>query len=468
MSAVQGFFNGLNKALEGLNEPLAWFDDNIIWGTWLLVVLLGVGILYTVISGGIQIRHFGYIFKKTFIQPVLSKAKGTDDEGAISSFQALCTAVASCVGGGNIVGVGTAILAGGPGAIFWMWVAAFVGMATKYGEIVLGLLYRQRNKEGKWVGGPFFYIEKGLHMKWLACLTAVFMILQIIGGNFIQSNNISGALASNFYVPTWVSGIALVVVIFIITLGGLKRLAAFAQRVVPVMAVFYFIGGIIIILANITNLPHAIATIFTEAFSFQAVAGGTGGYVIMMAMKKGIARGLYSNEAGEGSAPVIHSAADVEHPAQQGINGITEVFLDTFVICTVTGLAIIISGIPLDGTIEGNQLAIQSFASLWGPLRYVVALSLIMFCLTTLMSQWYFGYVGLDYLFGDKVADKFKYVFPFFCIIGAIASIDLVWTIQDIALGLLTIPNLIAMVVLFPQVKKATKEYFGNPKYFTK
>lgn len=443
-------------------EKLSWFNDNIIWGTWLLVVLLGVGILYTVATGGIQFRHFGYIFRTTFFEPLKNRSKGSDDEGAITSFQALCTAVASCVGGGNIVGVGTAIAAGGVGAIFWMWAAALVGMATKYGEIVLGLLYRERNHEGKWVGGPFFYIEKGLHMKWLAVLTAVFLVLQIIGGNFIQSNNISGALFENFHIPTLVTGILLVIVIFIITLGGLKRLASFAQKVVPAMAVLYFVGGIVIILANISSLPSAIASIFTEAFSFKAVAGGTGGYVIMTAMKKGIARGLYSNEAGEGSAPIIHAAADVKHPVEQGINGVTEVFLDTFVICTVTGLAIAVTGVHNSPGLLGNQYSIMAFGSLWPPLQYVVSISLILFCLTTLMGQWYFGYVGLDYIFGDNAADKFKYVFPFFCIIGAILKIDLVWTIQDIALGLLTIPNLIALIILFPKVRESTKDFFRS------
>ena len=438
---------------------LTAFDD-WLWGNWLLFVLLGVGILYTVITGGIQIRRFGYIIRKTVWEPIRSKNKESKESGTISSFQALCTAVASCVGSGNIVGVSTAVLAGGMGAIFWMWVAAFVGMATKYGEIILGMLYREKNEEGNYVGGPMYYIKKGLHIPWLATLCAFFMVTQIIGGNFIQSNTISGVMKENFGVPYMTTGIVLVLLIFVITLGGLKRLAHVAQTLVPSMALIYVAGGLIIILANITKVPGVFADIFAGAFGLRAMAGGAMGSMLI-AMQKGVARGLYSNEAGEGSAPVIHSAAQVDHPVEQGITGVAEVFLDTFVICTITGLILGVTGV-LDSGAPGNVLAINAFASVWEPLRYVVALCLLLFSSTTLMSQWYFGFVGLSYIFGSKVAEKFKYVFPCICIVGALAEIELVWVIQDIALGLLTIPNLIAMVVLAPQVRKATKEYFSK------
>ncbi len=256
-----------------LEEFLVVIDDRL-WGDWLLYVLLGVGLLYTVCTGGIQIRHFNYIFKKTFLQPILSKKKDSDEDGTISSFQALCTAIASCVGSGNIVGVSTAVITGGLGAIFWMWVAAFVGMATKYGEIILGMLYREKNAQGQYVGGPMYYIEKGLKAKWLATLCAFFMVTQIIGGNFIQSNTISGVMATSFGVPTLVTGIALVVVIFVITLGGLKRLAHVAQRIVPMMAALYVAGGLVVILLNITKVPGVFVEIFTGAFSLKALGGG--------------------------------------------------------------------------------------------------------------------------------------------------------------------------------------------------
>lgn len=443
--------------MERLTEILKTID-NWLWGDWLLFVLLGIGILYTAATGFVQVRHFGYILRKTLWEPLKRRKQDSAESGSISSFQALCTAVASCVGSGNIVGVSTAVLAGGLGAIFWMWVAAFVGMATKYGEIILGMLYREKNEKGEYVGGPMYYINKGLHAPWLAAVCAFFMVIQIISGNFIQSNTISGVLSDNFGIPNLVTGICLVILIFIITTGGLKRLAHVTQNLVPVMAFVYVVGGLIIILVNIQKVPSVIASIFASAFGLRPLAGGVTGSMII-AMQNGIARGLYSNEAGEGSAPVIHSAASVNHPVEQGITGVTEVFLDTFAICTISGLVLGVTGV-LESGAPGNVLMIHAFASAWEPLRYIVAFSLLLFCTTTLMSQWYFGFVGLNYLFNRKVAENFKYVFPLFCIVGSLAAIDLVWTIQDIALGLLTLPNLIALVVLWPKVRKASKEFW--------
>jgi len=432
--------------------------DQWLWGNWLLLLLLGIGILYTIATNFVQIRHFPYIIKKTPLEPLKSGRSVSKENGSISSFQALCTAVASCVGSGNIVGVSTAILSGGLGAIFWMWVAAFVGMATKYGEIILGMLYREKNDAGEYIGGPMYYIKKGLHLPWLAALCATFMTIQIIGGNFIQSNTISGVMNDNFGVPDWVTGITLVTVIFIITIGGLKRLANVAQTLVPIMAFVYVVGGLFIIAVNITKVPGVISEIFAGAFGLRPMAGGAVGSMLI-AMQRGVARGLYSNEAGEGSAPVIHSSAAVEHPVEQGMTGVTEVFLDTFVICTISGLVLGVSGV-IDKGIQGNVLIVYAFSSVWKTLRYLVVISLLLFCSTTLMSQWYFGFVGLNYLFGKNIAEKFKYIFPFFCIIGSIATIDVVWTIQDIALGLLTIPNLIAMIILWPKVRKTSQEYW--------
>ncbi len=326
-------------------------------------------------------------------------------------------AVASCVGSGNIVGVSTAVLVGGLGAIFWMWATA---------------------------------------------LCAWFMILQIIGGNFIQSNTVSGVLKENFGMPQTVSGILLVITIFIVALGGLKRLAHVTQKLVPIMACIYVVGGIFIILANITAVPGVLREIFLGAFGLPAVSGGITGSMIA-AMQNGVARGLYSHEAGECSAPVIHSTANVNHPVEQGIVGVTEVFLDTFIICTITGLVLGVTGV-LDSGAPGNVLVIYAFANVWEPLRYIVAVSLLLFCISTLMSQWYFGFVGLNYLFRKSAAEKFKYIFPCFCMIGALTEIEFVWTLQDIALGLLTIPNLVAMIVLFPKVRKASKDFFSSQR----
>lgn len=434
--------------------------NSIIWGNWLLIVLLGIGLRYTVLSGFIQIRRFPYIIRKTLLEPWKQKRVATEngDDSSISSFQALCTAIASCVGSGNIVGVSTAVLAGGLGAIFWMWVAAFVGMATKYGEIILGLLYRVKDEDGNYTGGPMYYIRDGLHAPMLASLCAVFMVIQIIGGNFIQSNTIGSVMQNHFHVPEPVTGILLVILIFTVSAGGLKRLTHITQNLVPAMALLYVVSGLLIILFNITRLPAVLSAIVTSAFGWRPMLGGATGSMII-AMQKGIARGLYSNEAGEGSAPVIHSAASVEHPVEQGITGVTEVFLDTFVICTISGLVIGVTDV-LGSGLPGSILMIHAFSTVWEPLKYLVIVSLLLFCTTTLMSQWYFGFVGLNYLFGSSIAKKFKYIFPLFCLIGAVTAIDIVWTIQDIALGLLTIPNLIALIALSPQVKRCSDEYW--------
>lgn len=436
--------------------------NSIIWGNWLLIVLLGIGLLYTVLSRFVQIRRFPYIMRKTLLEPWKQKKAAAEngDDSSISSFQALCTAVASCVGSGNIVGVSTAVLAGGLGAIFWMWVAAFVGMATKYGEIILGLLYRVKDEDGNYTGGPMYYIRDGLHAPILASLCAVFMVIQIIGGNFIQSNTIGSVMQNHFHVPELVTGLVLVVLIFTVSAGGLRRLTHITQNLVPAMALLYVVSGLLIILFNITRLPAVLSEIVTSAFGWRPVLGGATGSMII-AMQKGIARGLYSNEAGEGSAPVIHSAANVQHPVEQGITGVTEVFLDTFVICTISGLVLGVTDV-LDSGLPGSILMIHAFSTVWGPLKYLVIVSLLLFCTTTLMSQWYFGFVGLNYLFGSTIAQKFKYVFPLFCLIGAVTAIDIVWTIQDIALGLLTIPNLIALIALSPQVKKCSDEYWAK------
>ena len=446
----------MDKVLETLTAFDSW-----LWGNWLLFVLMGVGILYTVISGCVQVRHFGYIIRKTLWNPVRYGDRDAESEGSVSSFQALNMALASCVGSGNIVGVATAVLAGGMGAIFWMWVAAFVGLATKYGEIILGMLYRVKDDKGTWVGGPMYYIRDGLHAPLLALLCALFMVVQIIGGNFIQSNTISGVMEDTFQISPVVTGVVLTVLIFTVSAGGLKRFAHVARKVVPIMAGMYVISGLFIILINFRALPGVFADIFAGAFGLRAVGGGMLGSMLI-AMQKGVARGLYSNEAGEGSAPVLHSAAEVDHPVEQGLTGVTEVFLDTFVICTITGLVMGVTDV-LDSGLPGEVLPLYAFASVWEPLRYVLTLSLLLFSSTSLMSQWYFGFVGLNYIFGRNVAEKFKYVFPCFCVLGAVLTSDVVWTIQDIALGLLTIPNLIAMLRLWPQVRAATKDYFSRP-----
>ncbi|WP_343101028.1 sodium:alanine symporter family protein [Romboutsia sp. MSSM.1001216sp_RTP31141st1_G3_RTP31141_220114] len=435
---------------------------SILWGNWLLFTLLAVGLLYSFATGFVQFKKFPYIINQTIINPMKQNFKGdkSSSEGSITSFQAMCTALASCVGSGNIIGVSTALASGGIGAIFWMWVAAFLGMATKFGEIILGILYREKNNKGEYIGGPMYYISKGLNLPILGSITAILMTVQIIGGNLIQSNTISSVMKNTFSVSPLITGILLVTIVFTIVYGGLKRLATVTQKIVPIMAIFYILFGSFLILVNIDKVPGVLEDIIKSAFTFEAGVGGMAGHTIKEAMRFGVARGLYSNEAGEGSAPVIHSAANVKHPVEQAIFGVTEVFIDTIVICTITGLILGCTGVLNSGE-HPSILVINAFKTIHPLMGYIVSLSLILFSLTSLMSQWYFGYVGLNYVLGETVAVNFKYVFPIFSIIGALVSMDIVWLIQDCALGLLIIPNLLALIVLVPKVKKATNEYFA-------
>mgnify|MGYP004464086853 FL=1 len=451
--------------MDGL-EALVKLINSYLWGKWLVYVLLGLGVLYTISNGFIQIRHFGFIIRRTLIDSFKTRHEDKGS-GSISTFKAMMVTLAGNVGGGNVVGVATAIVSGGMGAVFWMWVAAFFGMALKYGEIVLSQMYRGKDKEGNLLSGPMYYIRDGLKCPWLGIVIAVLMCTKMMGANLVQSNTISGILQANYGVPTYMTGIILIVLLMCITLGGLKRLANLAMNLVPSMSIFYIVIGILVILLNIQAVPQIIAEIFTQAWSFDSVAGGTGGYVIAQAMQYGIARGMYSNEAGEGTAPFAHGCSIVPHPVDEGITGVTEVFVDTIVICTITALVVGVTGIYQTNH-SATVMALESFGTVWAPLKHAGTLALLIFCFTTLMGQWWNASKSFTYAFGEKVTNVVKYIFPLLCILGSMGKINLVWGIQDMAMGLVVIPNMIALLILFPKVRAKTKEYFSNPKYYKK
>ncbi len=451
--------------MDGL-EALVKLINSYLWGKWLVYVLLGLGVLYTISNGFIQIRHFGFIIRRTLIDSFKTRHEDKGS-GSISTFKAMMVTLAGNVGGGNVVGVATAIVSGGMGAVFWMWVAAFFGMALKYGEIVLSQMYRGRDKEGNLLSGPMYYIRDGLKCPWLGIVIAVLMCIKMMGANLVQSNTISGILNANYGVPTYMTGIILIILLMCITLGGLKRLANLAMNLVPSMSIFYIVIGILVILLNIQAVPHIIAEIFTQAWSFDSVAGGTGGYVIAQAMQYGIARGMYSNEAGEGTAPFAHGCSIVPHPVDEGITGVTEVFVDTIVICTITALVVGVTGIYQTNH-SATVMALESFGTVWTPLKHAGTFALLIFCFTTLMGQWWNASKSFTYAFGEKVTNVIKYIFPLLCILGSLGKINLVWGIQDMAMGLVVIPNMIALLILFPKVRAKTKEYFSNPKYYKK
>ena len=440
MKGLEGFFGGL---------------ADLLWGNWMLCLLLGLGIFYTVITRGIQVRSIPWIIRELFGR----KEKKQGNQGALSSAQALYMAMASCMGSGNIVGVATALAAGGPGALFWMWLAAFFGMATKYGEIVLGICFREKDERGAYVGGPMYYVAKGLHAPWLGVISAVLLFLQNAGATLIQSNTISSVALEIFRIPKLWTGIFLAVLMSFIICGGLKRLATVAQSVVPVMAGIYIIGGAAVMLTHIENVLPMLTSIVSQAFSMEAGQGAAAGLTMKAAMRFGIARGLYSNEAGEGSAAVIHSSAEVDHPARQGAYGVVEVFVDTMVVCSTTGFAILSSGVELTES-GAATLAAAAFATVFPAFKYVVSVSLILFAATSIMSQWYFGHVSLAYLkskWGDGV---YRVLFPILILCGSLTTMGIVWSIQDCMLALLILPNVVALFVMSPRVRCLTKEYF--------
>lgn len=381
---------------------------DFLWKDWMLVMLLGLGIYYTFMTGFVQIRFFPYVFKN-FIKGLKNSKDTKTESGKYSSNQALFTAIASCVGSGNIVGVSTAILSGGPGALFWMWFAALLGMATKFAEITLVVRYHGQTENGEITGGPMYYIAHGFKVQWIGALVAVLLFIQNAGATLIQSNTISSVVQEAFSLPPLATGIILALLMTCVISGGFKRLVHTAEKIVPIMAVLYIFGGLVVILMNITALPGVVMSIFKGAFTFKAGAGAAAGLTIKQAMRYGVARGLYSNEAGEGSAAVLHASAQVDHPVRQGMYGIVEVFIDTILLCSTTGFTVLITGVNQTHT-TASTLAAAAFGSTFSGLQFVIYISLVLFAGTSIMSQWYFGHVSLTYLKKPKGAVIYRFM----------------------------------------------------------
>ena len=447
--------------------------NSFAWGPVMLLLLVGTGVYLTVLTRGIQVRRFGYILKNT-AGTLLSK-RGKEHGGNLSPFQAVTTALAGTVGTGNIAGVTGAIFAGGPGAIFWMWVSAFFGMCTKYAEIALAVKYRVTDDNGVNKGGPMYYIENGMGkgFKWLALVFAFFAGIASFGiGNIAQSNEIAGTMSSIFGVDPMITGILLAFVVGIVVIGGIKRIGQVTSYLVPFMAVFYVAAGLAVIVLRIADIPSAFAVIFRSAFSLEAVGGGVFGYAIMVAMRQGIARGVFSNEAGLGSAPMAHAASSADEPCEQAMWGVFEVFVDTVIICTLTGLAVVLSGVfSAEGGIaafgsNGVAAAAAFNAILPGKLGgMVIQISLLFFALSTIVSWSYYGERCFGYLSGNNAAviNVYKLCYVLMCIVGSTGSGTLMWDIADTLNGLMAIPNLIALLALSGVVAAETKKYFDSP-----
>lgn len=434
--------------------------NGILWDKLLIFLLLGTGLYYSIRLKFPQIRQFKRIHQHVFGN-IFKKGEKANEDG-MSSFQALATAIAAQVGTGNLAGVATAIASGGPGAIFWMWVSAFFGMGTIFGEAVLAQKYVERI-DGEATGGPAYYLKNGVNSKFLAGFFAISIIIALgFVGNMVQSNSIAVALNSAFNLPSWVGGIIAAVFAGLIFIGGISRIASFTELVVPFMAILYIIGSIVIMVLNYTQIIPAFKTIFTSAFTAQAAVGGAIGVTVKEAVRYGISRGLFSNEAGMGSTPHAHAVAKVDHPAEQGLVAIFGVIFDTLVICTITALINITTGAYTQGLtgIEMTQTAFNIGLGNFG--TKFIAISLFFFAFSTIIGWYYFGESNIKYLFGKKGINAYRVIVLLFIIVGSVLSVDSVWKIADLFNGLMVLPNIVGLLILSPQVVAVLRDYEGN------
>lgn len=432
--------------------------NSFVWGPIMLFLLVGTGVYLTVRTNFFSITKLGYVLKNTLLK-MFAKSEG--GEGEITPFQAVATALAATVGTGNIAGVATAIAVGGPGAIFWMWLSAVFGMATKFAEVVLSIEYREKTEDGRFVGGPMYYISNGLNWKWLAYIFAGFAAVAAFGiGNMVQSNSVAASLEVTFGISPLVTGITLAVLAAVVMFGGLKRIATVTEMLVPVMAAFYIIGAIIILIMNASAIPAAFGLIFKSAFTPTAAVGGFAGSTLALAARMGIARGVFSNEAGLGSAPIAHAAATTDHPVRQGLWGVFEVFMDTLVICTLTALSIIVSGVWNTGE-TGSALTTMAFNQSIPVIGgYIVSIGILLFAFSTLLSWSYYGERGAEFIFGPKIITPYRMLWIPFIVVGAIGGLEVLWDIADTLNGLMAIPNLIGILGLGGVVVRLTKDFF--------
>ena len=453
-----------------------YFNDNILQPI-IMILILGVGILLTTRTTFMQVRKFGFSCKMTVGKSLKeSFKKDKDKTKKVSPFAAFATAIAGTVGVGNIVGVATALTMGGPGAIFWMWFSAFFGMVTKYSETVLGLFFRKKDQNGEYSGGAMYYISKIKNLKWLAVVFAAFCVLASFGFCLVQSNSISSTLSNSIgkainadaNIFNLIVGIIIAIVVALVIMGGIKRISSFASYIVPFMALLFIMLSLIIIGININQIPNAFKLIFTEAFSFKSIGGGVTGIAIAKAMRYGVARGIFSNEAGLGSSVMAHASTEVKEPVEQGLWGIFEVFLDTIIICTLTALVLMTSGaygaIDInENVITGAAMGLYAFESNLGVFGVIMfSIILPLFAFTTIVSWSYYGEKAIEYLLGKKAILPFKIVFILLIVLGSVVELALVWVIADTFNVLMAIPNLIALVILSGLVARITKNYFSR------
>jgi AGCS family alanine or glycine:cation symporter len=442
MESITGFITGINV---------------VVWGPLMLLLILGTGLYLMYGISFMPLRRIPYSFR------LLWQGRASQEDGDIAPFNALMTSLSATIGTGNIAGVATAIFLGGPGALFWMWCTALVGMATKYAEAVLAVKYREVDRNGMHIGGPMFYIKNGLKSRWswLGTCFAVFGAIAGFGiGNTIQANSVADVLNSTFTVPAIVSGAVMTVLAALVLIGGIKRIANVAGKLVPFMAVAYVSAGLLILIINVDALPAALSLIFTHAFTPIAATGGFAGAAVWAAIRFGVARGIFSNEAGLGSAPIAHAAARTNNPVRQGHIAMLGTFIDTIIICSITGLVIITTGVWSEGE-TGASLSSAAFESaLPGIGSYIVAIGLSIFAFTTILGWSFYSEKCAEYLFGEGVIKPFRVAWLIAIPVGATSSLDFIWLLADTLNALMAIPNLIALILLSPVVFKLTKDHY--------
>ncbi len=445
---------GIFKTIEAFVGKVGAFA----WGPPMLILLVGTGLYLTLALRGLQFRKLGHSLWLALVK----RKEDTDEPGDITHFQALMTALSATVGTGNIAGVATAIAAGGPGALFWMWITGLVGMATKYGEAVLAVKYREKDEAGNMSGGPMYYISKGLGWKWLGTLFAIFASVAAFGiGNMVQSNSVADAVEATFNIPFYVTGIVLMVFTALVVLGGIKSIGRVTGVVVPIMIIFYTVGALIIIAMKFSAVPAAFALIFKHAFTPTAASGGFAGAAVMLAIRMGVSRGVFSNESGLGSAPIAAAAAQTQHPGSQALVSMTQTFIDTLVVCTMTGLVLILTG-AWDSGKTGAELTSFAFQNGFMGGQYIVTIGLILFAYSTILGWCYYGEKSIEYLFGLGAVKPYRYIFVVVVGFGAVAKLDFVWALSDTFNGLMAIPNLIGLLALSPVIIKLTRDYFAD------
>ena len=460
------------EIITNVNDALNGF----IWGVPAMACILGVGLYLGIRTGFLHLRKFGYAMKNTFGKLF---QKTTAAEGSLTPFQAVCTALSATIGTGNIAGVAGAIAIGGPGAVFWMWISAILGMGTKFAEVTLAVHFRERNKKGDYVGGPMYYIKNGLGKKWiwLAYMYAFFGVCAVFGtGNATQVNTITAAIntalvnynvlgADNLSVSNLIIGIVICIVVALILIGGVKRIGKVSEKLVPVMAVLYIVLGIGLIVIRVDRVPAVFASIFQGAFNPAAITGGIVGSMFI-SLQKGVSRGIFSNEAGLGTGSIAHACADTNDPARQGLYGIFEVFMDTIVVCTMTALIILLSGIEIPyGQAAGAELTIGGFTAVYGNwVSIFTAIAMCCFAFSTIVGWGLYGARCAEFLLGSKILLPFNIAYCLVSIVGATTDLGLIWSISDTFNGFMTVPNLIAIFLLTPKLLQLIKEHFSSEK----